>query len=155
MVIGRYRWTLKADPSPRLPFPAEVSSSSNECRLVCIQHLQLDDIIVLGSTFQEHLENLRNVFQRLRARGLRLQVEKCSFCQSELKYLGHLVNNQGIQPDKEKIDAISDLSAPTTTKQLRRFLGMASWYRKFVPGFAQIAAPLTNLLSTGLGLSGL
>lgn len=106
----------------------------------------LDDIIIVSSTFDDHLEHLNMVFQRLVNAGLQLQPEKCVFCRTELKYLGHVVNRQGIQTDPEKIEALLQVEQPTSVKAVRRFLGMASWYRKFIPQFSRIAAPLTLLL---------
>lgn len=109
----------------------------------------LDDIIVLGDTFEEHLENLREVFRRIRAANLTLNAEKCQFGRRSLKYLGHVVTPSGITTDPEKVDSIVQIPPPTTVRGLRRFLGVASWYRRFIPGFSQIAAPLHKLLKKG------
>ncbi|XP_029053801.1 uncharacterized protein K02A2.6-like [Osmia bicornis bicornis] len=106
----------------------------------------LDDIIVLGRTFEEHLANLREVFRRLRAANLRLNPEKCCFGRTELKYLGHVVTSQGVRTDPDKVQAIKGIPPPRNTKELRRFLGTASWYRRFIPRFADLAAPLIRLL---------
>lgn len=106
----------------------------------------LDDIIVLGETFEGHLENLREVFRRLRAANLQLNPDKCQFCRKSLKYLGHLVTSEGIQTDPDKVEAIQQIPTPRNVRDIRRFLGVASWYRRFVPDFSQIAAPLTRLL---------
>lgn len=106
----------------------------------------LDDLIVLGTTFEEHLRNLKEVFRRLKAANLRLNPEKCQFGKRSLKYLGHLVTPQGIRTDPDKVAAILTIPAPTNVRALRRFLGVASWYRRFVKNFSQIAAPLNKLL---------
>ena len=106
----------------------------------------LDDIIVLGSTFEEHFDNLREVLQRLRAAGLKLNKEKCQFGRTELQYLGHTVTERGVATDPEKVQAIARIPAPTNLRELRRFLGMVSWYRRFIPRFTDIAAPLNHLL---------
>lgn len=106
----------------------------------------LDDIIVLGKTFEEHLYHLREVFRRLRKANLRINPEKCHFCQKSIKYLGHVVSNGSIQTDPDKVDAIRSIPPPSNVKGLRRFLGVASWYRRFIPSFSELVAPLTRLL---------
>lgn len=106
----------------------------------------LDDIIVLGETFEGHLTNLREVFRRLRVANLQLNPEKCQFCRKSLKYLGHVVTAEGIKTDPEKVESIQKFPTPRTVRDVRRFLGMASWYRRFVPAFSQIVTPLTRLL---------
>ena len=109
----------------------------------------LDDIIVIGRSLEEHMKNLKEVFRRLKAANLKINIEKCDFFKKELKYLGHIVSEEGILTDPEKISAIQELKAPTNVRELRRCLGMASWYRRFVPDFAKIVEPLTSLLKKG------
>ncbi|KAM8718879.1 hypothetical protein ACLKA7_001571 [Drosophila subpalustris] len=86
----------------------------------------LDDIIVIGKTLEEHMANLKEVFRRLRAANLKINVDKCDFFKQELKYLGHKVTEHGICTDPEKVDAISKLKPPTNAKELRQYLGVAS-----------------------------
>ncbi|KAL7743143.1 hypothetical protein ACLKA6_016282 [Drosophila palustris] len=90
----------------------------------------LDGIIVIGSSMKEHAANLREVLRRLREANLRLNKDKCSFFQKSLEYLGHVVSEAGIHTDPEKINAIKELAPPTNVKELRRCLGIASWYRR-------------------------
>lgn len=106
----------------------------------------LDDLVVVSSSFEEHLTLLGIVFERLRAAGLRLNPEKCHFARRELKYLGHVVNSRGISTDPEKVRAIREFPTPHNVRSLRSFLGLASWYRRFVEGFATVSAPLRTLL---------
>ncbi|KAH8280197.1 hypothetical protein KR054_000160, partial [Drosophila jambulina] len=109
----------------------------------------LDDIIVIGSSLDEHVANLREVFRRLRNADLRLNKGKCHFFQRHIGYLGHVISEAGIHTDPDKVAAIRELKPPTYLKELRRCLGIASWYRRFVPNFADVVEPMTSLLKKG------
>lgn len=106
----------------------------------------LDDIIVYSSDFATHLKHLEEVFERLSKHGLKLRPDKCKLFHRQVKFLGHVVDREGVKPDPEKIAAVVDWPAPTTAKELKAFLGLAGYYRRFVPGFAKIARPLNSLL---------
>lgn len=105
----------------------------------------LDDIVVASQTFDDHLRHLREVFRRLRNANLRLNPAKCHFCRSSLKYLGHIIDQDGIRTDPDKVSAIANWPTPTTARMVRQFLGVASWYRRFIADFPTIAAPLIRL----------
>lgn len=105
----------------------------------------LDDLIIRSITFSQHIEDLKEVFMKLREYKLRANRKKCKFMCSEIKYLGHLIVSDGIKTDPEKISAIANRQAPKNLKQLISFLQTASWYRRFIHNFADIARPLTNL----------
>ena len=106
----------------------------------------LDDIVVTAQSLEEHIRILKEVFRRLQAARLRINPDKCEFFKAQVKYLGHLVTREGIRTDPDKVAAIRELPAPRNIKELRRCLGMASWYRRFVPEFSRIVQPMTNLL---------
>jgi len=106
----------------------------------------LDDIVVVTSTFEEHLEWLDRVLSRISAAELTINPEKCEFCRSQVRYLGFIVQRDGLTVDSDKVKPILEYPAPRNLKQLRRFLGMSSWYRRFVPQFATVSEPLTRLL---------
>ena len=110
----------------------------------CCQ-VYLDDVLVFGRTMKEHNDNLERVFIRMRGAGLRLKPKKCAFAQRSVEYLGHVVSAEGIQTDSKKQQAVRDYPPPIDVKALRSFLGLASYYRRFVPGFSKVAAPLHAL----------
>ena len=109
----------------------------------------IDDIIVYSKTFDEHVDHLTEVFRRLDEQDLRLHPEKCKFLCSELKFLGFIVGREGIKPDPERTKAISEFPTPQKIKDIRSFIGMSNYYRKYIKDFALIVKPLTMLLRKG------
>ena len=105
----------------------------------------LDDIIIFSSSFSEHMDHLRQVFDRLRAAGLKLQPKKCTFGQTEVKYLGHVVSKDGVATDPSKLKIVQDYPTPAKVTEVKSFLGFVGYYRKFIKDFCKIAEPLTNL----------
>ena len=108
-------------------------------------HVYLDDVLVFGRTFEEHLQNLCSVLDRIRSAGLRLKPKKCCIGRMSVEYLGHVVSADGVRTDPKKLVAVRQFPTPTDVKALPSFLGLASYYRRFVPGFSKIAAPLHAL----------
>jgi len=109
----------------------------------------LDDIIVLGKTFDDHIHNLGIVLGKFREAGLRLKPTKCALLQESVSYLGHIVSRQGIATDSEKTERVSHWPTPTSVKEVQQFLGLATYYRRFVKDFAKIARPLYRLTEQG------
>ena len=105
----------------------------------------LDDIIIFSKSEEEHLEHLRIIFQRLKAVGLKLKRSKSDFMKKHIQYLGHLILEEGIQPLLEKLESIKTMPAPRNAKEIKQFLGLTGYYRKFVPGFSDLSRPLTRL----------
>ena len=105
----------------------------------------LDDVIIMSGTFDEHLSRLRSVFERLRDAGLKLKSSKCVFLQRQVSFLGHVVSAEGIQTDPEKIAAVRDWPTPTSISELKGFLGLVTYYRRFIPSFSEMAEPLNYL----------
>lgn len=108
-----------------------------------------DDIIIFGRTLEAHLMNLQMVFEQLRQAGLRLKPTKCSFLQSKVLYLGHVVSKDGISTDPSKTEKVSSWPTPTSMQEVQQFLGLASYYRRFIRNFACIAKPLHLLTERG------
>ena len=106
----------------------------------------LDNILVKGRCLEEHLQNLEMVLQRLANSGLRLKLAKCTFLQKEISYLGHTINSQGLAPDKKKVMAIQAAPEPKNVTELRSFLGMITYYGRFLLKLASRLAPLCQLL---------
>ena len=165
MVTGRWKGTKPTDRRPLSAQPRDYSNSRS-CHLGCVTLPQLfqrlmdlvlaglqwsdclvyiDDVIVLGHTFDEHLRNLRSVLQRLRESGLRLKPSKCSFFQSEVQYLGHIISRDGVATDPSKTEKVTTWTTPTSVRETQQFSGFAGYYRRFVKDFAQVARPLHRL----------
>jgi transposase InsO family protein len=111
----------------------------------------LDDIIVFADSFQLEIERLGEVIERLHQAGLKLHPGKCHFFQHEVKYLGHIVSGKGIATDPDKTKVLETWPQPMNVKEVRSFLGTCSYYRRFIPHFADIAAPLHKLTCKGVG----
>jgi len=111
----------------------------------------LDDLLIISDSFAKHMSVLAKVASRLRSAGLTINIEKSKFCLKEVKYLGFVVGYGTLKVDKEKISAVANYPPPTSVKQLRRFLGMSGWYRRFIENYASLTVPLTDLLKKGKG----
>ena len=112
-----------------------------QCCLVYI-----DDIVIYSPNFDQHLIDLKNVFLTLREANLTLKASKCCFCRKEMKYLGHIVTQDGIKPDPALIKAVSDFPIPKTIKDVQSFLGLSGYYRRFIKDYSKIAEPLVKQL---------
>ena len=129
----------------------------------------LDDIIVFGRSFdqaltnlvqvfeclRQALTNLVQVFECLRQAGLRLKPSKCSLFQNSVKFLGHVVSKEGVACDPDKIDCVRNWETPKCVTEIRSFVGFASYYRRFIPHFAHIAAPLVRLTEKNANFVGI
>ena len=115
---------------------------------ICMVYL--DDVIVYSKSFETHLENLRLVFDRLKCEGLKLKARKCHFCRTEVLYLGHIVGKDGIRPNPDKIAIIQNYPVPQDCSEVRSFVALVSYYRRFIKNFASIATPLNYLLKKGV-----
>lgn len=138
----------------RMPFGL-CNAAQSMCRLMDLTipssmrdhvFVYIDDLLVVSADLETHLERLKIVAQSLRKANLTINVDKSKFVMRTIKYLGHIIGNGEIKPDPGRVKCISEFPPPTTVKQVRRFLGMAGWYQRYISGYSEIAAPMTNLL---------
>ncbi|KAK8936914.1 hypothetical protein KSP39_PZI012212 [Platanthera zijinensis] len=108
-----------------------------------------DDILVFSRSWQEHMEHLTFTLETLRRHSLFIKRSKCSFGRREIHYLGHIISGEGVATDPEKVRAMLEWPTPQTVKQVRGFLGLTGYYRRFIQGYGGIARPLTELLKAG------
>ncbi|KAL5502776.1 hypothetical protein EMCRGX_G009597 [Ephydatia muelleri] len=108
----------------------------------------IDDVLIASHTQEQHLKDLRLVFERLAEHGILINPDKCLFGRRELDFLGHHINEQGVTPLSEKLQAIRDFPQPQTHRQLRRFMGLVNFYHRFLPHAATLMQPLHTLLSS-------
>lgn len=106
----------------------------------------LDDLIIFGRTLEEHEERLLKVLDRLQSEGLKLSLDKCTFCQTSVSYVGHIVSQDGVSTDPSKIDAVKSWPRPQNVSELRSFLGFCGYYRRFVKDYSKVSYPLNQLL---------
>lgn len=144
---GKYEFT-------RLPFGLKNAPSIFQRALddILREHIgkrcyvYIDDIVILGKTEEEHFENISLIFKVLEDANLKIQLDKCEFLQDNVEFLGFIISKGGIKPNPKKIQAITNFPIPKTIKDLRSFLGMAGFYRRFIQDYAKLAKPLTSLL---------
>lgn len=110
----------------------------------------IDDILIYSRSEAEHVEHLRSVLQILRDRQLYAKLSKCEFWLDRVVFLGHVISSDGISVDPNKVEAVLQWSAPTSVPDIRSFLGLAGYYRRFIEGFSKIARPLTQLTQKGV-----
>ena len=113
----------------------------------------MDDILIISKTREEHLQHLKKVFQILQEEQLSVKLKKCNFFKTEVKFLGHIISAEGVKPDPDKVAAVDNWPLPKTQTDLRGFLGLTTYFRRFIRGYSTIAAPLINLTKKSLGHS--
>lgn len=144
---GVYQWK-------RLPFGlASAPASFQQLLTQVLKQLNykmalvyVDDILVFSKSFEDHLKHLQLVFDRLRSAGLTLKPSKCLFARPEVTYLGHVISKKGVHADISKVQAVQSFPVPKNQQQLRSFLGLCNYYKKFVKGYSHIVSPLNKLL---------
>jgi len=110
-------------------------------------------VFIFSSTFEQHIERLQMVFDRLVAAGLKLKPSKCALFQKRVKFLGSIVSGEGIEPNPEKAQAVAQWPTPQSVTEVRAFVALASYYRPHIQSFAEIARPLHKLTKKGMRFS--
>ena len=146
-VVPMAKWQFKHTPFGLSQAPAYFQLLIDKVLMGCSSFAMgyLDDISIFSKTKEEHLQYLEEIFVRLRQFGLKMKCEKCSFFKKHIQYLGHLVSEKGFEPLPEKLESIRKMPAPRTAKEVKQFLGLIGYYRKFIPRFADTSRPLTKL----------
>lgn len=106
----------------------------------------LDDILIFSTSLTEHIKNIGDIFKVLEGKNLKIQIDKCNFLKKETEFLGHILTKDGMKPNPDKIKIIQNLGLPRTEKQIKSFLGLTGYYRKFVKDYAKVAQPITKFL---------
>ena len=107
----------------------------------------LDDVIIFGKTVDETLDNYGEFCKKVRSVNLKLKPSKCALFQTQVSFLGHVISEKGVSTDPEKVKSVQHWLTPKKRKEVRRFLGLVRYYRKFIPNFSSLAKPLTALTS--------
>ena len=142
---GLYEWNVLAQGLKNSPpsFQRVMMDVLSSCRQFAMVYI--DDIVIYSRTFKEHLNHLTQVLSALFKHNFQLNPSKCSILHRQIDYLSHTVSEFGVKPNKEKIQAIVNLREPTTLTTANKFIGGIAWYRKFIPQFASVAAPITAI----------
>ena len=144
---GVYQWK-------RMPFGLMNSPASFQLLMSqVLKHLNwkcilvyVDDILLFSKNFQEHLSKLEQVFSHLKEAGLTLKPSKCTFAVDRVSYLGHVITNNGVETDKSKLEPVVTFPTPKNVPEVRSFLGLTGYYRRFIKDYARISTPLFRLL---------
>ncbi|GJV47476.1 reverse transcriptase domain-containing protein [Tanacetum coccineum] len=136
-----------AAPVARAPYilaPSEMQEIFDQLQELA-DRVFIDDILIYSCNKEEHEDHLRIILELLKKEKLYAKFSKCDFRINIVQFLGHVIDNRGIHVDPAKIKAIKDWTSPTTPTEIRQFLGLADYYRRFIKGFSKIAKPLTEL----------
>lgn len=145
----------------RMPFglknaPATFQRLMNETlrnfiNKTCVVYL--DDILVFSTSLREHVKSITDIFTVLEQTNLKIQIDKCNFMKKETEFLGHILTKEGLKPNPNKIKVIQSLEIPKTEKQIKSFLGLTGYYRKFVKDYAKVAQPITKYLKKDIKIN--
>ena len=145
-VVPMGKWEFKRTPFGLSQAPAYFQLLTDKVLMGCSSFAMgyLDNSSIFSKSEEEHLQHLQEIFTRLHKLGLKMKCAKCSFFKKHIQYLGHLVSENRFEPLPEKLESIQNMLAPRTAKEVKQFLGLIGYYRKFVPCFADISGPITK-----------
>ena len=147
--LGHYQWKVLVEGLTNAPSTFQrLMNDLFEPYIGKFVAVYLDDILVFSSTKEEHYEHLQIVLDILHRAELYCKIKKCTFMAREVKFLGHIVDERGLRPDPDKVAVVKDWPVPTCLKELRSFLGLCNYFRKFIRGYAHLVFPITELLKT-------
>ena len=146
-LIPMGKWKFKRTPFGLSQAPAYFQLLIDKVLRGCSKFTMgyLDDIIIFSNNELEHLEHIEEIFKRLECFGLKMKRDKCDFFKKHIQYLGHLIAEEGFTPLPEKLESIRKMPRPKLPKEVKQFLGLIGYYRKFIPRFSDIVRSLTNL----------
>ena len=146
-VVPMRKWEFKWTPFGLSQAPVYFQLLIDKVLMGCSKFAMgyLDDIIIFSNNDLDHLRHIEEIFNRLECFGLKMKREKCDFFKKHIQFLGHLIAKDGFTPLPEKLESIRNMPKPKTPKEVKQFLGLIGYYRKFVPRFSDIATSLTNL----------
>ena len=146
MADGKYHWNI-------VPFGLATAVSTFQylmskvlTGLYNFAFMYLDDVLIFSQSYEEHLQHLHSVFQKFKEVGLKIKLSKCQFFKMHLHYLGHRISADGLKPLPEKLEVLKNLAPAKNVDETHQILGLLGYYRSFVPAFADITSPITNLL---------
>ena len=142
--FGHYAW--RCLPMGLSNAPSQYQSTVNKIfQSLSFVLIYIDDILILSQSPAEHLDHLNQVFTKIREAGLQVRFSKCRFLQEQVKYLGHILSKEGVRADPEKLRTLTEWAFPSNATGILQFLGLANYFRKFVPNLSRLAAPLHQL----------
>ena len=146
-VVPKGKWEFKWTPFGLSQAPAYFQLLIDKVLMGCSKFAMgyLDDIIIFSNNELDHLRHIEEIFNRLEHFGLKMKREKCDFFKKHIQYLGHLIAKDRFTPLPKKLESIRNMPKPKTPKEVKQFLGLIGYYRKFIPRFSDIARSLTNL----------
>ena len=147
--FGHFQFRVLAFGLTNAPshFQTVINSAFADPRYSEFMCIYLDDILVFSKNADEHLRHIESVFERLEAEGFYVKLRKCEFNKPEVKFLGHIVSAKGISPDPDKVRVLDEWPQPKDLSELRSFLGLANYFRKFIMAYGSMASPLNALIS--------